>query len=667
MKHFYLILCCLASLSGLAQSSILNQTITVHITDQSLEEVLQEISETGEFYFSYNPALLDLDRVMTVHLNSVSTRKALDHVINDPSIQYKEIGSHVILNRVRIQTEPERISLPPSEVARTLPSPPKEKRIIGYIFDAESGRKLAHASIYEIYQGKAAVTNEKGAFRLRTSPHRRRISLSVKHRLYIAQNIEMQMRRQDTSIKVYLQPRTVKKVAPQSFFLASADTINPLADVAMVSWFVADSTLVNSVSEDSLDTHLGQFSIIPTLGTHKFFGRKFNRFSFNLFAGYTTGLKGVEVGGILNIDRHGVAGIQAAGVGNAVGGNLAGVQIAGIFNVNKKSVYGAQIAGFNNWADSLHGVQLSPVNNVLKGRLYGAQVTGMLNVAAGELYGAQLSGFANVCVGAVKGWQIAGFANWGKELDGVQIAGLANVSMGNSEGRVNGLQLGGLFNIGQTLTGGQVAGLFNISTGDFQGTQISSLFNIAKKGKGIQIGLVNVSDSLQGIPIGLVNIIRNGHNGLELNASMAFPLSLRLKTGNHRLYNIFSAGMKPTSQTLVWGYGYGLGTAIKVFKKSYIHGELMAWQIHQDRQLITDLNLLSQFQLAYAYPLTKRLQVSVGPTFNLHISNYRDPDTGAYLSELATNESMASWNFSNVQAQAWIGGQVGLMLLKKSK
>lgn len=666
MKHFFLIFFCLISFRLTAQTSILEQTITIHITDKSLEDVLQKISETAEFYFSYNPALLDLDKTMTVHLNSVSTREALDHVIGNPSIQYKEIGNHIILTRIRTKPEPEPITVPPAEVARTVPAPPKEKRIYGFIFDAESGRRLAHASVYEIYQGKAAVTNEKGSFRLKTSPHRRRITISIKHRLYVAQTIEMKLR-QDTSLKIYLQPRMVQKVAPQSFFLANADTINPLADVAMVSWFVADSTLTNPVDEDSSTTHLGQFSIIPTIGTHRFFGRKFNRFSFNLFAGYTTGLKGVEIGGILNIDRHGVAGIQAAGVGNAVGGNLAGVQIAGIFNVNKKSVYGAQIAGFNNWADSLLGVQVSPVNNVLKGRLHGAQITGLANVAAGELFGAQIGGCLNVCVGAVKGWQVAGLANWGKELEGVQIAGLANLSMGDSEGKVKGLQIGGLFNMGQTLSGGQIAGLFNVSTGDFYGAQVSALLNVAKKGKGIQIGLINISDSLKGVPIGLFNIIRNGHNGIELNSSLAFPLSVRLKTGNHRLYNIFAAGMKPTANNMVLGYGYGLGTAIKVFKKSYIHGELLAWQVHQDQRFITDLNLLSQFQVSYAYPLTKRLQISAGPTFNLHLSTYTDPDSGEHLSELASNTTEVSWNFSNVQAQAWIGGHVSLMLLKQPK
>ena len=668
MKHLYLIVLCLCTVELSAQYSLLKQPITIHIEDKSLEEVLLVISETGEFFFSYNPAILSLQRRMTVHLNEQPIEKVLDQVIQDSSITYKEFGNHIILNRKRA-TPPKEIA-PPAPLARTQPSPPRAYRIRGTIVDAETRRKLAHVSLYEIYREEAAVTNEEGRFRLQFPAGTKAITLSVKHRLYMAQTLEFALKK-DTSLTIEMKPRIVEKVAPKSFFLANADTINPLTEVAMVSWFVDEETLQEPITirEDSSSTIFGQLSVLPPWGTHLLTGRKFNRFSFNLFAGYNMGLKGIEVGGILNVDRHGVAGIQLAGVGNAVGGNLAGIQMAGVFNVNKKSVYGAQIAGFNNWADSLTGLQISPFNNMLKGRMYGAQITGFANIAAGELKGAQVSGFGNVCTGAVKGWQVAGAFNWGKRLDGVQVSGIANFSVGESGGEVNGVQAAGLFNIGQKLTGTQVAGLFNVSTGDFQGAQIAPLFNSAKKGKGVQIGLINISDSLSGVPIGLFNFIRDGHNGLEYDGSLTFPLSLRLKTGNHRLYNIFAAGMRLESSSPVWGYGYGLGTALKLFPKAYVHGELLAWQLHQNDRMIFDyVNLLSQFQMSFAYTLKERYQLSIGPTFNFHLSNYRNLDTGEFLSDLAPGSDVSTAEVNETfQMQGWIGAHVGIMILRGGK
>lgn len=645
-----------------AQYKLLEESITVHITDQSLEEVLDAISEAGEFFFSYNSNLLELDRQTTVHLNEISIKEALDQVIADSSISYKEIGNHIILNRIH-QTSPAiPVVVAPSPRPASPVAAPKPVYLRGTIVDKETGRQLLHASVYDLITGEAAVSDENGTFRLKLPPSTTEARLSIKHRLYLAQTIELDVTK-DRRIEVSLQPRTLQQVQPKSFFLASSDTINPLKDVAFVSLFVDDSTLNQPASTSRLQTVLGQFSFLPRFGTQRLNWQKFNRLSFNLLAGYSAGLKGIELGLLMNADRYGVAGLQVAGIGNAVGGNLAGVQIAGVFNVNKESVYGAQIAGVNNWADSLTGVQISPVNNVLKGRMYGAQITGGVNVASGEVYGAQLSGCINASGGKVQGWQVAGLANWGKELEGVQASGLANFSTGNKEGKVQGAQVAGLFNIGQTLYGTQVSGLFNISTGDFQGAQISSLFNVAKKGRGIQIGLVNISDSLKGIPIGLLNIIRDGHNGIEYGASPTFPISLRLKTGNHRLYNIFAAGMRPNNGNMVWGYAYGLGTAIRIFKKSHIHGELLAWQVHQDERFITDLNLLTQFQMAYAVPIKNRFQVSLGPTLNFHLSQYKNPDTGEFLTELAPNTTLEG-SSADFQGQFWMGGHVSIMLLK---
>ncbi|MEM6804416.1 MAG: hypothetical protein AAF696_23655, partial [Bacteroidota bacterium] len=404
----------------------------------------------------------------------------------------------------------------------------------------------------------------------------------------------------------------IERVKTPQALLAQSAEINPIEDVFLVRQFVKAEILYQSLMRDSVVSRFAQFSLLPHLSTSRSTALyKHNKFSLNLLAGYSSGLRGLEIGGLMNIDRNKVSGLQLAGLGNVVGGNTQGVQIAGGFNVNRSSVRGIQLAGINNWADSLIGGQFSPVNNYLKG----------------ELAGIQLSAAVNVSKGNIKGVQAAGILNAGKSLKGLQVAGVAN-----------------------------------ISTKEFSGLQVSSIFNKASSGKGLQLGLINVCDSLEGVPIGLINIIKEGYRGVEIGGGISLPTSIKLKTGNHALYSILALGWRPGDQG-IWGYGFGLGNARKIRPNIYLHNEILIWHIHQDQTFITKLNHLLQFHPSLHKTLSPKLELSLGPVFNVHLSNYIDPLTGSPLSSLHPYNSQAklSENASNL-FQFWLGGQIALTL-----
>src|SRR4029077_11946146 len=72
-----------------------------------------------------------------------------------------------------------------------------------------------------------------------------------------------------------------------------------------------------------------QVSLVPGVGTHGRLGAQVvNNFSLNVIGGYTAGTKGVELGGIFNIDKKDVSFFQAAGIFNVDGGKMTGVQFA---------------------------------------------------------------------------------------------------------------------------------------------------------------------------------------------------------------------------------------------------------------------------------------------------------------------------------------------------
>ena len=66
--------------------------------------------------------------------------------------------------------------------------------------------------------------------------------------------------------------------------------------------------------------------------------------------------------------------------------------------------------GFVNIADSIKGVQLSPVSNIAE-HASGLQLSGFSNVAYDGMKGVQLSALNNIVIGEVNGLQLTGFTN----------------------------------------------------------------------------------------------------------------------------------------------------------------------------------------------------------------------------------------------------------------
>ncbi|MFW5879177.1 MAG: LA_2272 family surface repeat-containing protein [Myxococcota bacterium] len=155
------------------------------------------------------------------------------------------------------------------------------------------------------------------------------------------------------------------------------------------------------------------------------------------------------------------------------------------------------------------------------------------------------------------------------DVDGVQLAGVANVVRGGAEGA-------------------QISGLANWATGDSQGLQLASLANYGSSGErlvqiasvnvmgraaGLQLGMVNVAGDLEGWQLGLVNLSRGVDYPIGLvNLVAGEPLlltgsfstnsfmSLGLRHGGRRLRYSFLVGWQPASPfPYAAGMGFTLG------------------------------------------------------------------------------------------------------------
>jgi hypothetical protein len=388
--------------------------------------------------------------------------------------------------------------------------------------------------------------------------------------------------------------------------------VNASATLSMIVVLIFISSF--AIAQEQKPLRDFQLSVVPPLGTEGRHSSDFRyRFSLNVLFGITGGVDGFEAGGLVNVNTGPVEGAQLAGLGNMVEGNLKGFQGAGLMNVNKADVNGFSGAGF-------------------------------ANIVGGHSEGAQMSGFANVNGGNSKGFIASGFANvTGGEADACQIAGFANVT-------------------GNFCMGPQFAGFMNISR-DIKGAQFAGFLNIAAKVKGLQLGFLNIADTVSGVPIGFVSIVRKGaYRQFEINASDVMHLGVSFRIGVPHFYNIFTYSARPFASDKVYGFGYGIGTAIGFSNSTSMQIELHSTQMRDFGKWEEDveLDLLNELRLTVGTILANRLELFAGPVLYNHVFKHL-PESGITGADLA-NYTISTKTHDDIISEWWIGARGGLRI-----
>lgn len=213
-------------------------------------------------------------------------------------------------------------------------------------------------------------------------------------------------------------------------------------------------------------------------------------------------------------------------LGNRTHRQANGILVSGLFNYSGLRTNGLQISGITNVVGrNLSGISASGVVNIIGGNQAGISFGGLTNLVGGHSKGIQLSGLTNITGGNSNGIQISGLANvTGQKSSGIQISGLANVA-------------------GKEAKGIQASGLCNIVGDSLIGAQIS-LVNVAVKGKGLQVGLVNYyHQRFDGLQLGLINLnpLTKVQPMTYVSTGSTFNVALRFK--NPLFYTILGTGL----------------------------------------------------------------------------------------------------------------------------
>lgn len=145
---FSFILIFFADVMGQTQIPFLEKKISVVAENQELSVVLAKIGQAGGFNFSYNPAIGDFSKLVSVRVNQKPVREILQQLLSD-EYDYKEREKYIILKKAKV---------------RKVKSETKELLTVsGYVKDSK-GEPLSWVSIYDKVSLASTVSNDYGFF-----------------------------------------------------------------------------------------------------------------------------------------------------------------------------------------------------------------------------------------------------------------------------------------------------------------------------------------------------------------------------------------------------------------------------------------------------------------------------------------------------------------------
>src|SRR5688572_9439722 len=323
-------------------------------------------------------------------------------------------------------------------------SPPANDRsytITGYVVNSETGERLSNVSIYETTHLTSTLTDENGNFTLKLKDKYQTSSLAVSKDAYEDTTVRIEPD-YDLQLIIAIVPVVNEIIVstPNKFEQADSssnaipvDSIAVKDDVAPVEiettevgkFLLSAKQKIRSLNMKNFFTEKPfQASVIPGISTQgQMSGQVVSNFSFNLFGGYTAGVKGLEIAGLFNMNKRDVRYLQAAGLFNIVGGSVTGLQVGGLQNTSLKNVTGFQVAGINNFVKgNTQGVQISGIGNIGGGTMHAFQVAGIFNYQNKNSRGLQLSGIGNMGGGEVRGLQVAAIFKYATEVTNANAA-----------------------------------------------------------------------------------------------------------------------------------------------------------------------------------------------------------------------------------------------------
>jgi hypothetical protein len=200
MRLFYTLIFFFLSVVTSAQAPLkevplLERKVSINASNEKTSSVLNRIGQAAGFSFSYNSAIIPDDQTVSIQLIDKSVRDALNEIFQG-TMNYKVKSNYVILTKA--------------------PAPAAKNNfttiiVNGYVQDAQSGEKIALASVYEKKSLASSVTDQYGYFNLKLEKKTDTLQLSVSKRNYIDTLVNISTP-ENQYITIFLNPAKIDTI-----------------------------------------------------------------------------------------------------------------------------------------------------------------------------------------------------------------------------------------------------------------------------------------------------------------------------------------------------------------------------------------------------------------------------------------------------------------------
>lgn len=166
---------------------LLNQKVTVNITEKQFDEVLDEIKSQTDISFSYFSDLFKDNQRFSIYKNNKTVKEVIEYLLLGTNISYGVYKGQVIFYRPK-------------------PNPNAKYKISGYLIDSLSGEKINQAHIYLDLTDIGTFTDSNGFFRLENIPEGA-YDMVVSHVGYGVFNFILNMTKDEENLNIRIMPK----------------------------------------------------------------------------------------------------------------------------------------------------------------------------------------------------------------------------------------------------------------------------------------------------------------------------------------------------------------------------------------------------------------------------------------------------------------------------
>lgn len=183
--------------------TILNRTIHLPKSKQTVYQLLGEVSKQTGFLFIYDSKLIDNERVVKLKARTRTVRQAIFEIIGDNRLHLRVMGNHILIyqqTEINTQSRPNRHPTTDSLSSSFI--------IEGILTDKSTQEPIVYATVGIVGSSIGSVSNQEGRFRLHLPDSLRHRQIGFSHIGYMPNNMEASLLIGQNNM-IALEPRVI--------------------------------------------------------------------------------------------------------------------------------------------------------------------------------------------------------------------------------------------------------------------------------------------------------------------------------------------------------------------------------------------------------------------------------------------------------------------------